>query len=254
MTIDATRSRRCCTDVRPGVDYAVVATGIGASPGGAKGPVVFSAPRTRSPRRPRSATSSSSHRSPTPATSRVRGRAGDPHRRPAARRARGARGTRDGPARRHRRGRAEDRRAPEAAAPPDGTILGEGDFVAINGTTGEITLDDVPVIDPGVSEDFSASSAGRTSSAGSACGPTPTRPRTRAGRRARGRGHRALPQRAHVPRRAPAADGRGDPGRGRRGARRGDRGAAPAAGGRLRADPERDGRAARSACGCSTRR
>jgi pyruvate,orthophosphate dikinase len=35
---------------------------------------------------------------------------------------------------------------------PDGTTLGEGDFIAINGTTGEITLDDVPVAATGVSE------------------------------------------------------------------------------------------------------
>ena len=37
---------------------------------------------------------------------------------------------------------------------PDGQELAEGDFIAINGSTGEITTDDVPVIAPGVSEEL----------------------------------------------------------------------------------------------------
>jgi hypothetical protein len=45
----------------------------------------------------------------------------------------------------------------------------------------------------------------------SACAPTPTRPRTRQGARVRGGGHRAVPDGAHVPRRAPAAHGRRHP-------------------------------------------
>jgi pyruvate,orthophosphate dikinase len=37
---------------------------------------------------------------------------------------------------------------------PDGQELGEGDFIAINGSTGEITTDDVPVIAPDVSSEL----------------------------------------------------------------------------------------------------
>ena len=37
---------------------------------------------------------------------------------------------------------------------PDGQELAEGDLIAINGSTGEITTDDVPVIAPGVSEEL----------------------------------------------------------------------------------------------------
>jgi pyruvate,orthophosphate dikinase len=37
---------------------------------------------------------------------------------------------------------------------PDRRELAAGDFVAINGTTGEVTTDDVPVIAPGVSEEL----------------------------------------------------------------------------------------------------
>jgi pyruvate,orthophosphate dikinase len=36
----------------------------------------------------------------------------------------------------------------------DGTTISEGDVIAINGTTGEVTLDDVPLIDPEVDENF----------------------------------------------------------------------------------------------------
>src|SRR5919201_5960746 len=37
---------------------------------------------------------------------------------------------------------------------PDGRELGEGDFIAINGSTGEVTTDDVPVMAPGVSAEL----------------------------------------------------------------------------------------------------
>ena len=60
-----------------------------------------------------------------------------------------------------------------------------------------------------------------TSSAGSASGPTPTPARTAArARRFGAAGHRPVPDRAHVPRRAPAAGRAADPGRDRRRAAR----------------------------------
>src|ERR671934_80026 len=36
----------------------------------------------------------------------------------------------------------------------DQTTISEGDVIAINGTTGEVTLDDIPLIDPEVDENF----------------------------------------------------------------------------------------------------
>jgi pyruvate, orthophosphate dikinase len=65
--------------------------------------------------------------------------------------------------------------------------IGEGDLIAIDGTRGCVTLEDVPLVDPEVNEHFervlsSACSSGRTRSAGSACARTPTRRRTRSGR------------------------------------------------------------------------
>ena len=62
-------------------------------------------------------------------------------------------------------------------------VLHEGDLIAIDGTTGTITLDDVPLVTPEVDPRFETrAAAGATSCARSACAPTPTRPRTRAAR------------------------------------------------------------------------
>jgi pyruvate,orthophosphate dikinase len=36
----------------------------------------------------------------------------------------------------------------------DGTTLGEGDVIAINGTTGDVTVDDVPLVEPEITEEF----------------------------------------------------------------------------------------------------
>ena len=63
------------------------------------------------------------------------------------------------------------------------TTLREGDLIAIDGSTGRVTADDVPLSERrGRPQPRHASWAGRTRSAGSACAPTPTRPRTRARR------------------------------------------------------------------------
>jgi pyruvate,orthophosphate dikinase len=94
------------------------------------------------------------------------------------------------------------------------TVLREGERIAIDGTTGRITTEDVPLIAPAVSEHFQRILGGPTSLRRSACARTPTRPRTREGARVRRRGHRAVPHRAHVLRRGPPPeDGRRDPGR-----------------------------------------
>ena len=60
-------------------------------------------------------------------------------------------------------------------------VLREGDLVAIDGSTGRITTADVPLVEPEMSASISRRcSDGPTSCAGSAYGPTPIRPRTRA--------------------------------------------------------------------------
>ncbi len=59
-----------------------------------------------------------------------------------------------------------------------GTVLKEGDLIAIDGSTGAITVEDVPLVPVEVDEHFQAVLDGRTSSAGSGCVPTPTDRRT----------------------------------------------------------------------------
>ena len=91
-----------------------------------------------------------------------------------------------------------------------------GDLIAIDGSTGAVTIDDVPLVARSLesTRTSSACSSGRTRSAGSACAPTPTPPRTPRGARVRRRGHRPVPHRAHVHGRGPPAqDARDDHGR-----------------------------------------
>ena len=58
--------------------------------------------------------------------------------------------------------------------------LAAGDPIAIEGTTGRVTADEVPLIEPEIGEHFDRGArAGRTSCAGSGCARTPTPPRTR---------------------------------------------------------------------------
>ena len=85
----------------------------------------------------------------------------------------------------------------------DGRVLREGDLIAIDGTAGAITLDDVPLVTPEVDPRFDTVLGWSTSCAASACEPTRTLPRTRAVRELRRRGHRAVPDRAHVHGRGP---------------------------------------------------
>ena len=110
----------------------------------------------------------------------------------------------------------------------NGRVIGEGDHIAINGTTGDVTTDDVPLVDAEMTDEF------RTVLGWADAIRSPRRARER--RHARGRarraalrrgGHRAAAHRARLPRRAPADDGgahprrhRGAPGRGAAGVRR----------------------------------
>ncbi len=66
----------------------------------------------------------------------------------------------------------------------DGRVLREGDPIAIDGASGVVTTQDVPLVEAEVDEQFPyRAGVVPTSCAGSACGRTPTGPRTR-GRRA----------------------------------------------------------------------
>ena len=62
----------------------------------------------------------------------------------------------------------------------DGTVVRAGERIAIDGTRGCVTLDDVPLVEAaGRASTSSACSAGPTSCAGWACARTPTTPRAR---------------------------------------------------------------------------
>ena len=89
-----------------------------------------------------------------------------------------------------------------------GTELGEGDMIAIDGSTGVVTADDVPLEEPEMSDAFETvlgwadelRTPGRARQRGHARG-------RRARARVRRRGDRPVPQRAHLPRhRAPGED------------------------------------------------
>ena len=97
----------------------------------------------------------------------------------------------------------------------NGTTLHEGDSIAIDGTSGVVTVDDVPLVDPEVDDNFQkvlewcrrdpqARRAHQRRHAGG----------RREGTRVRRRGDRPVPHRAHVHgRRPPAEDARDDHGR-----------------------------------------
>ena len=62
------------------------------------------------------------------------------------------------------------------------TELHAGDLIAIDGSSGLVTVDEVELIEPRISDEFDRVLEWPTRSAGSACAPTPTRPRTPPGR------------------------------------------------------------------------
>ena len=200
----------------PSADYEVLARGVGASPGAAKGEIVFTAADAveaaaeRARRDPRAAVHRGRRRRRLPR------RAGHPHQRGRQGLARGARRARDGAP----GGRAAPRRSRSTSSANGDPrrrheVVAEGDLIAIDGTTGDVTIDDVPLVGArGRRRTSSRCSRGPTRSARSACAPTPTRRRTPAGARVRRRGHRPVPHRAHVHGRGPPAeDARDDHGR-----------------------------------------
>ena len=146
---------------------------------------------------------------------------------------------------------------------PAASIVNEGDVISIDGTTGAVYLGEVPVLPSPVVQYFEgeldpdadrrrrpgrgrapADDARRRGAPAAGAGQRRHPRGRRAGPPVRRRGHRAVPHRAHVPRRAAPARRAADPGRGRRRARgRAGRAAAAAARG-LRRDLRGDGRAA----------
>ena len=125
-------------------------------------------------------------------------------------------------------------------------VLHEGELIVIDGTTGAVTTDDVPLVAPPVDAHFETVLAW--------CDEPAHARRARQRRHARRRapravvrrgGDRAVPDGAHVHgRRPPAQDAGGDHGRGRRRPARGARRAAAAPAGRLRGPLRGDGRPA----------
>ena len=93
----------------------------------------------------------------------------------------------------------------------DGTKISEGDRIAIDGTKGCVTLEDVPLVDPEVNEYFErvlewADEIRRLGVRANADTPEDADEGARAGRR----GHRPVPDRAHVHGRGPPAEDAGD--------------------------------------------
>ncbi|UTI62590.1 pyruvate, phosphate dikinase [Paraconexibacter antarcticus] len=155
MTIDAASVETLLSpQFDPSVDYAVVATGIGASPGGAKGEVVFSAAAAVAARAEKRDT----------ILVRPFTDAGDVAGFAAARGILTSTGGKASHAALVARGMGRPAVTGASALKidvrarvlrlPDGSTVAEGGFIAINGTTGEITLDDVPVTAPGVSDEL----------------------------------------------------------------------------------------------------
>ena len=166
--------------------------------------------RTRSPPRP---TAGASH--PGAAVHRGRRRRrlprrrGHPHLRGRQGVARRARGPRHGPPcgdRRRRASRSTCTRGDGARSA--GHVLREGDLIAIDGTTGAVTLDDVPLVDAARSTTQLRDRARLVRRAAHARRARQRRhARGRAARaRVRRRGHRPVPHRAHVHGRGPPAE------------------------------------------------
>ena len=196
--------RAAAPDLRPGRPLRGAARGVAASPGAAKGAIVFTAEdavaaaRGRERRDPRAAVHRGRRRR------RVPGGQGHPHLRRGQGVACGAGGTRHGPPCRHRRGGLHiDPHAGEVRV--NDTVLHAGDMIAIDGSRGHVTLDDVPLVRPRLDERSPRCSMVRRVRR-SACARTPIRPRTRAGRAKSGRGHRAVPDGAHVHGGGPASE------------------------------------------------
>ena len=166
----------------PGAEYDVLARGVAASPGAAKGEIVFTAAdavqagedgRDVILVRPFTEAEDVAGFHAARGILTERGRQGQPRR---------ARRPRHGRARRHRR-RPGDRPLRRRAARRRDDAAARATAIAIDGTTGIVTVDDVPLVEPEVGEPSSACSSGPTSCARSASAPTPTRPRTRASSR-----------------------------------------------------------------------
>ena len=126
------------------------------------------------------------------------------------------------------------------------TTVGEGDRIAIDGTKGCVTLEDVPLVEAETSEYFDtvlewSDEIRRLGVRANADTPEDATQGARAGRR----GHRPVPHRAHVHGRGPPAQDAGDDHGRRRGLpARGARGAAAAPAGGLRGALRGDGGAA----------
>ena len=111
----------------------------------------------------------------------------------------------------HRRRRARRSISRPARSRSTGLVLHEGDLIAIDGTTGAITIDDVPLVEAQIDEHFETVLAWadelRTLGV-RANADTPED--ARRARELRRRGDRAVPDRAHVHGRGPPAEDAGD--------------------------------------------
>ena len=143
-------STRCCTrPSTPTLEYEVLARGVAASPGAAKGEIVFTADDAVEAGRRRAATSCSCGRSPRPTTWPASTPRAASSRARAARR-RTPRSSRAAWARPAVTARATWRSTCRRATVErgDGTSSARATRIAIDGTTGAITTEDVPLVSP----------------------------------------------------------------------------------------------------------
>jgi pyruvate,orthophosphate dikinase len=88
----------------------------------------------------------------------------------------------------------------------NGTVLREGDLIAINGSTGEITVDDVTLVRSGDGRELPDGARLGRRAAHARRARQRRRPEDARRARVRRRGHRPLPHRAHVHGRGPPAE------------------------------------------------
>ena len=189
----------------PAAKYDVLATGLNASPGAAVGKVSFTADDAEASAASRGSRDPRAPRDLARGPARHDRRGGHPDVARRAREPRRGRGARDGQARlcAARRSICEiDVDGERVSTVGNRAItVREGDVISINGGTGEVVVGEVPVVTPEPTGPFGIvlgwADEVRTHEGAHQRGPA----RGRAGgARVRRRGHRSLPDRAHVPR------------------------------------------------------
>ena len=194
-----------------GADFEVLAEGVAASPGAARGAIVFTADDAVEAAEEGRDIILVRQFTEADDVGGFHAAQGHPHRGGRQGQPRGAGGARDGQAVRGGRRRARDRREGEDGPGRTAPSCREGDVIAIDGSAGLVTADEVPLEEPEVSDAFETVLAWADELRRLGVRTNADTPGGRAqGARVRRRGHRPLPHRAHVHGRGPPAQDAGD--------------------------------------------